>query len=183
MVAEATCADLQWFRCSFRDNGRARTIFDHGLYLKASRCVVAHSVFARNSAFGVHLYPSAADNLIVNNTILANGIRSTDAGWGGGIVLAGPATARNRIVNNVIAFNRGYGARTDEEARGGHRFRRNLVWGNTLGGTHWEIDGQVAETGTIRADPRLADQRHGDYRLRPASPAIGRAVPQFTPAR
>ena len=60
-VADDTCTDLQWFGCGFRDNGRAGTLLDHGLYLKASRCVVAGSVFAGNSSYGVHLYPSARD--------------------------------------------------------------------------------------------------------------------------
>jgi hypothetical protein len=185
MVAENGCFNIQWFHCAFRDNGRAHTILDHGLYLKASGCVVAQSLFAGNSSYGVQLYPSARDNLIVNNTIVANGLRSSDPRWSGGIVVAGPASARNRIVNNVVAFNRGFGARTDFAAEGGHIFRRNLVWRNTLtrsGGTFWAISGQVTETGTLRADPMFVDRRNGDYRLRAGSPAIGRAVVEFTPA-
>ncbi len=181
-VAEDTCTDLQWFGCGFRDNGRAGTLLDHGLYLKASRCVVAASVFAGNSSYGVHLYPSARDNFVVNNTIVENGIRSPDPYWAGGLVIGGAESAGNQIVNNVVAFNAGFGARTDSAAQGGHLFRRNVVWGNTLGGTYWDTDGQVTETGTIRARPRFVDRRAGDYRLRPGSPGVDRAIREFTPA-
>jgi hypothetical protein len=185
MVAEDTCSDIQWFRCVFRDNGRADTVHDHGLYLKASNCVVARSVFAGNSSYGVHLYPSARDNFVVNNTVVGNGFRSPDPNWSGGIVIAGPASAGNWIVNNVVAFNRGFAARTDFEAGRGNAFRRNLVWGNTLRGssqTFWASSGQVTETETIQADAMFVDRAHGDYRLRAGSPAIGRAVVRFTPA-
>jgi Right handed beta helix region/Protein of unknown function (DUF1565) len=187
MVAEDTCSDLQWFRCVFRNNGRAHTVRDHGLYLKASHCVVAQSVFAGNSSYGVQLYPSARDNFVVNNTVVGNGFRSADPSWSGGIVIAGRASGGNRIVNNVVAFNRGFAARTDLAAERGsdNVFRRNLVWGNTLrssGETFWASTGQVTETGTIQADPMFVDRAHGNYRLRAGSPAIGRAVVRFTPA-
>ena len=185
MVAERTCSDIQWFRCAFRNNGRAGTVHDHGLYLKGSNCVVAQSLFAGNSSYGVHLYPAARDNFVVNNTVVDNGVRSPDPNWSGGIVIAGPASAKNWIVNNVVAFNTGFGARTDFAAERGNVFRRNLVWGNTLrrsGGTFWAGSGQVTETGTIRANPRFVDRRTGDYRLRAGSPAIGRAIPKFAPA-
>jgi hypothetical protein len=184
MVAESTCSDIQWLRCNFRRNGRAQTTLDHGLYLKASNCVVALSLFAGNSSYGVQLYPSATNNLVVNNTIVENGLRSPDPTWSGGIVIGGSATAGNQIVNNIVAFNGGFGARTDRSASGGHTFRRNLVWGNTLGagGTFWAGKGQVVEAETIRADPAFVDRYRGDYRLRTGSPAIGRAVREFTPA-
>lgn len=184
MVTEDTCFGIQWFGCTFRNNGRAHTKLDHGLYLKGSNCVVAQSLFANNSSYGVHLYPSARDNLIVNNTIVENGLRSPDPNWSGGIVIAGPASAGNWIINNIVAFNRGFGARTDLSAEGGQIFRRNLVWRNTLAknGTFWASSGQVTETATIRANPAFVNRRRGDYRLRSGSPAIGRAVAEFTPA-
>lgn len=186
MVAEGTGSNIQWFRCVFHNNGRAATVHDHGLYLKASNCVVAQSLFAGNSSYGVHLYPSARLNFVVNNTVVENGFRSPDPRWSGGIVIAGSASAANWIVNNVVAFNTGFGARTDYSAEGGNIFRRNLVWSNSLGrsdGTFWATSGQVTETETIRADPMFVDQRNGDYRLLAGSPAIGRAVPEFAPAR
>lgn len=185
VVTEQTCADLQWWRCAFLNNGRQNTILDHGLYLKSSNCVVADCVLARNSSYGLQLYPSAANNVIVNNTIVENGIRSSDPQWSGGMVIAGPATRNNQIVNNILAFNTGYGARSNAEAQGGNVFRRNLVWGNSLGGsagTRWDVNDQVTETETVRADPKLVDRANDNYRLGAGSAAIDSSVAEYTPA-
>jgi Right handed beta helix region len=173
MVTEQTCSDLQWWRCTFLNNGRRNTILDHGLYLKSSSCVVADCLFARNSSYGLQMYPSAADNFVVNNTIVENGIRSSNPQWSGGLVIAGPTTGGNQVLNNVIAFNTGYGARSNAEVQAGNVFRRNLVWGNSLGrvaGTKWDIAGRVTETETIRADPKFIDRANGNYRLSAGSP-------------
>jgi len=181
IVTETTCSDLQWWRCTFSNNGRPNTILDHGLYLKSSNCVVADCLFVRNSSYGLQMYPSARNNIVVNNTLVENGIRTSDPNWTGGIVLAGPTTGANKVLNNIIAFNTGYGARSDSGTQSGNVFRRNLVWGNTRGATLWQVSGRVAESETIAADPLFVNRAARDYRLAASSPAIDRSVTEWAP--
>jgi hypothetical protein len=191
MVTETTCTNIQWWRCTFRDNGRSAAnggMYDHGLYLKSRNCVVADSVFARNSGCGLHLYNGGPVNaMVVNNTVVENGIRSANPQWSGGIILGTDsgvnATNNNKIFNNIIAFNTGWGGKSNSNVQSGANnvFRRNLVYGNTLGATSWSSAG-VAESETMKSDPRFADRAGGNYALASGSPAIDGSLTEYAPA-
>jgi hypothetical protein len=191
MVTEKTCWDIQWWRCTFRNNGRSAAgggAYDHGLYLKSKDCVVADCVFARNSSCGIHLYNGGPVNaIVVNNTIVENGIRSGNTSWSAGVMLGTDsgvnAANNNKIINNIIAFNTGWGGKSNSNVQSGANnvFRRNLVYGNSLGATSWNSGG-VTETETVKADPKLVDRANGNYRLAAGSPAIDGAVGDYAPA-
>jgi Right handed beta helix region len=191
MVTETTCTDIQWWRCTFRNNGRSAAaggMYDHGLYLKSKNCVVANCLFVRNSGCGIHLYNGGPVNaIVVNNTIVDNGIRSGNTNWSAGTMLGTDsgvnAANNNKIVNNIIAFNKGWGGKSNSNVRSGANnvFRRNLVFGNSLGATSW-TSGGVAETATIKTDPKFVDRAGGNYRLAAGSPAIDVAVAEYAPA-
>jgi hypothetical protein len=190
MVTETTCTNIQWWRCTFRNNGRTagnRGMYDHGLYMKSKNCVIADSVFARNSGCGIHLYNGGPVNaIVVNNTIVENGIRSADPQWSGGILMGTDSgvngTNNNKILNNIIAFNTGWGAKSNSNVRSGanNLFRRNLVYANSLGATNW-TSGGVNEAETLKSDPQFTDRASGNYRLAATSPAIDGAVPEYAP--
>jgi hypothetical protein len=190
MVTEKTCVDLQWWGCTFRNNGRSAAaggMYDHGLYMKSKDSVVANCLFARNSSCGIHLYNGGPVNaIVVNNTIVENGIRSGNTAWSGGTILGTDsgvnAANNNKVLNNIIAFNTGWGAKSNSNVQSGANnvFRRNLVFGNSLGATSW-ASGGVTETETIKSDPKFVDRANGNYRLAAGSTAIDGALAEFAP--
>ncbi|MDP9346759.1 MAG: right-handed parallel beta-helix repeat-containing protein [Actinomycetota bacterium] len=191
IVTETSCSNIQWWRCTFRNNGRSAAaggMYDHGLYLKSKDCVVADSVFARNSSCAIHLYNGGPVNaIVVNNTIVENGIRSANTAWSAGVLLGTDggvnAANNNKILNNVVAFNTGWGAKSNSNVRAGanNLFRRNLVFGNSLGATSW-TSGGVTESETLNVDPMFVDRANGNYRLAAGSPAIDGSLLEYAPA-
>jgi parallel beta-helix repeat protein len=191
MVSEKTCSNMQWWRCTFTNNGRAASnngMYDHGLYLKSANSVVANCIFSRNSSCGIHMYNGGPVNTIVaNNTIVENGIRSGNPTWSAGIILGTDAGVNanhdNKVLNNIIAFNTGWGAKSNSNVQAGANnvFRRNLVFGNSLGTTNW-ASGGVAESETIKTDPKFVDRASGNYRLASGSSAIDASLPDYASA-
>jgi parallel beta-helix repeat protein len=162
------------------DNG-TRDGLDHGIYVHtAADALIANNVIESNTAYGVHLYPNADDTIVTSNTIVDNG-RS-------GIMVAGDSRASsdgNLLVNNIFAFNQEFGMRTFWSSPVGteNEARANLVYDNA--------DGDVAPAEKARgmsysdtwiAAPDFVDRTGSDYHLQAASPALGRAVPDWAPA-
>ncbi|MCS6948860.1 MAG: hypothetical protein NZ520_00200, partial [bacterium] len=69
----------------------------------------------------------------------------------------------SRVVNSILAFNRGGGVRLPGDAV----FRHNCVWGNTPYNFAGDIGNPVGMDGNISADPLIA----GGHLL-PGSPCI-----------
>jgi hypothetical protein len=96
---------------------------DHGVYWDSGSGVVADNLIDHNLAYGVTLYPLAADVLVTRNTI---------TGHGKGGVLVSEDSQRNSIVDNVIARNR-LGINTWDLRGEGNVARGNRMWGNWEG--------------------------------------------------
>ena len=163
------------------DNG-IRDDFDHGIYWgTGTRGLIANNIIESNAAYGVHLYPNADDTVVTSNTIVDNG-RS-------GIIVAGDSSASsdgNLLVNNILAFNHEFGIRTFWSSPVGtdNEARANLTYRNA--------DGSVASGDQARGitvydtwedAPDFVDREASDYHLGSTSAAIGRALPDWAPAR
>jgi parallel beta-helix repeat protein len=118
------------------DNGRfsnaAAANFDHGIYVSSGSGLIARNLVEQNYAFGIHLYPSASHVTVRRNTIVGHG-RS-------GVIIAGasgaPLPSHNRVVKNVIAYNRQNAVRTFPPIGPGNVVRGNRVWENGEGDFH-----------------------------------------------
>ena len=130
--------------------------------------------------------------IVTNNTVTGNSL--------GGIVVEHTA-ARITIVNNIAAFNQGAGIRgyfsaedhPDDPAGTGNIVHDNLVFGN---GGYGNLYSDAITVGTVggrddspirpsTSSPILGSSRPArrNFRLRRGSPALGRAVPRYTPLR
>ena len=163
------------------DNG-LRDDFDHGVYWHTGpRGLIANNVIEGNAAFGVHLYPNADDTLVTSNTIVDNG-RS-------GIIVAGDSEAtsdRNLLVNNILAFNHEFGIRTFWSSAVGseNEARSNLAFGNTEGPVaSGSMAVGISFYDTWTDPPNFVDRSASNYHLGAVSAALGRALPEWAPAR
>jgi hypothetical protein len=149
----------------------------HGLY--CGHCeggLVANNVFDHNLAWNLQLYPDTRGLLVTQNTIVHAGAS--------GIMVGGDgewASRDVRIVNNIIAFNAGWGLQMYTEGGGPRPERtvaiRNLFYGNADGALRAAIGG-LTTTRSLHAAPRFRGRN--DYRLQAGSPARDRAVRRWT---
>lgn len=169
--------DVQILSNWIHDNGTHNNL-DHGIYYGTGRGgVIANNLLERSYAYGIHLYPDADDALVTQNTVVGSG-RS-------GIIVGGETATSdgNVVVNNVVAFNSDYGVRSywGGPTGAGNVFRNNLVFGNPAGdlGSGALSAGWSYADNTI-ADPLFANAALGDYRLAGGSPALERALPDYS---
>lgn len=166
----------------------------HGIYYEASNGLVANNVvYGHTHGFGIQLRTDARagpDGVIVtNNTVTGNSL--------GGIVVEHTA-ARITVVNNIAALNKGAGIRgyfsdgdhPEDPAGTGNVVHDNLVFGNGgYGNLHSDAITSGPSTGAsilrfgrnFVAAPRFVEAARRNFRLRRGSPALGRALPRFTP--
>jgi hypothetical protein len=155
------------------DNG-THTNLDHGIYFGYGSGLIANNLVVHNLAQGIKLGPDAQATIATANTVTGNG-RS-------GVLVGGDenwSSNDNLVVNNIVAFNDGWGIRTYWEQEVGSRnvALRNLVFANRPA-QFWFPRGGMVEQESIRADPRFVSA--GNYRLRAGSPAINRAIAAFS---
>lgn len=164
----------------FHDNGRLTlaadpctgtptTQVDHGIYWGSTdggENLIANNLIEHNRAKGLQLYPDATDVIVTQNTIVANGDY--------GIKVAGRTSDRITIVNNIVALNGNRQIRL--EVGDGSEVRRNIMYSPDP-----RRSGVANKTGSVvadnsAADPRFADPAADDYRVKPSSPAVDRAL-------
>ncbi len=169
--------DVQFLSNWVHDNGTHDNL-DHGIYYgTGTGGVIANNLFERNHAYGIHLYPDCDNALVTQNTVVGHG-RS-------GVLAGGELTTSdgNVVVNNIVAFNAGHGVRSywGLLPGTGNLFRNNVAFGNAAGN---HGSGTLADSwtflDTVEADPLFANVPGGDYRLGDASPALDRAVPEYS---
>lgn len=123
------------------------------------------------------------DIISYNNTVDNTGWWWDEVGWsGGGCFFSGPLEKGRgiiglEIVNNLFTDNAHYPIATEYT----DWQERNIVVRNNMVTRHAMTAPEderllVAGDNLIQADPLYMDPAQGDYRLRPGSPAIGRAV-------
>ena len=167
----------------------------HGIYYQASNGLIANNVvYGHTNGFGIQLRTdvrAGPNNVIVtNNTVTANSL--------GGIVVEHTAS-RITVVNNIAAFSKGSGIRgyfsdgdhPDDPAGTGNVVHHNLLFANAGYGNLYSDEitsGPSAGAAILRfgrnfvADPRFVTAARKDFRLSRGSPALGRAIPRYTPA-
>ncbi len=171
-IYAATANGVRIVRNYIHDNGDfndpSQANMSHGIYFSAGSGLIANNLIEHNVARGIQLYTNPHDVTIANNTVVSNGKA--------GIQFA--AQTQNSIaVNNLVAYNGLYGIRSAELTGSGNVVEGNLVWGN---GNHdlAPADG-LALAGNLEQDPGFG--AFGNYRPRPGSAAIDRALGPLAP--
>jgi hypothetical protein len=136
----------------------------HGLYIEGSDHVVANNlVYDQPEGWGIQAYPSGAGSRFSENTLVDNAL--------GGFVLSYEAM----IVNNVVAFNGGFGVTRSGTGQGACRIATNVIFGNASGGVESGFPSSCTISGNTAADPLLVNQAGNDFHLQAGSPAVDAA--------
>ena len=140
----------------------------HGLYLANRRGRIIDNLVIRARDYGIHLYHSATNVIVANNTSLQNGASGLVVGNSGG-----GADNNTVVTNNIFAYNQKYGFRDDSGVTGpNNKYNNNLTFNNDYG-NYVATGGTV--NGNIGSNPQFINYTgtaQGDYRLRAVSPAI-----------
>jgi parallel beta-helix repeat protein len=164
--------------------GNASTAYqDHGIYFGSGSGLIANNIIEHNWSFGVHLYPSASNVIVQQNTIIRNvqsGVIIDNCAPAG----CSPQPTNNQVVNNIIAFNKVHAFQSSIRLTGaaGNVIKNNLFWGNEAGDI--PTDERLTRGLTfVNQNNNIADPRFigtSDYRLQFGSPAIDAALSPYT---
>ena len=140
----------------------------HGLYHANLRGRIVDNLVIRARDYGIHLYHSATDVIVANNTSLDNGASGLVVGNSGG------GSDDNTIVtSNIFAYNHNYGFRDDSGTTGpSNKYDNNLTFNNG-NGDYVASGGTVS--GNLSSDPQFVNYTGtalGNYHLQATSPAI-----------
>jgi hypothetical protein len=187
VYGERTTHDLQILGNVIHDNGPSPIHQSHGIYLEGVAQLLANNVVYDNHyGYGIQIYPSADQVLIVHNTVVGNGNTASSSG---GIVLGGNSETtvdNTTVVNNIVAFNASSGIRSFfpdwvMQPQGNVAYS-NVGWGDPDGDfSTWEGGGIDYSDGNIVADPAFVDHLRNNFQLSPDSPAIDRAASPYSP--
>ena len=140
----------------------------HGLYHANRRGRIVNNLVIHARDYGIHLYHSATNVIIADNTSLKNG--------SSGLVVGnsdGSSDNYTVVTNNIFAYNSDYGFRDDSGSTGpNNKYNNNLTFHNGYG-NYVASGGTVS--GNISSDPRFVNYTGtalGNYQLQATSPAI-----------
>ena len=140
----------------------------HGLYHANLRGRIVDNLVIHARDYGIHLYHSATNVIVVNNTSLKNGSSGLVVGNSGG-----GSDNFTIVTNNIFAYNQNYGFRDDSGTSGpNNKYYNNLTFSNG-DGNYVASGGTVS--GNISSDPQFVNYTGtalGDYHLKAGSPAI-----------
>ena len=136
---------------------------DHGLYIGSGSGRIVNNVIADNLAYGVHLYPRAANVLVAHNTIVRHGRA--------GVIIA-TESSNNRVAGNIIAFNTQNSVRSYALTGTNNVVEDNVVWANGSGNIGSTAEGLTLRD-NVQADPGFAP---GTLEPSAAGPAVDRSA-------
>jgi len=156
------------------DIGPHECRYMHGIYVSTTANVRDNIVY-RASGAGIHLWHDASHVTIRGNTV---------AGCGTGIVVGGGDFYHSKgpndhthLLNNIV-YDNGHGILEQGATGANISYRNNLVFQNPSG--DWRLPAGRPHTGTVTAAPLFSDYSRTlampDFRLQPASPAIGKGA-------
>ena len=143
----------------------------HGIYYENQAGHIYNNIVFHNTGWGIHLWHNASHITIANNTAAENG--------SGGIIVGagddpdGAIDDYTVVINNIAAYNGGYGIREDGRTGEHNVYSHNLVYANTHDGFY--LGGGKKDVDTVSKDPQfvaLAREGRPDYRVASSSPAI-----------
>ena len=165
------------------DNGLGTQHQHQGLYFQGQNGLIANNV-VYNQPHGFGIQVRGEDTDIYANNIIVVGNTSVGNQLAGFVV---ENTAGNvKLINNISAFNGTYGIHAyyccGSTAPGNEAYN-NILFGNPSGPTR--VNGTIIDfsKGNTVADPLLADRSQNNYHLKPASPALGKSLPAYTPTK
>ncbi len=134
-----------------------------GIMLDGGYSTVERNLIFANTGTGDYaagICDDRGEHDVINNTITGNSH---------GICTSSSFTSKIMIVNNIVAFNLGFGVNIHADQYP----RYNNVWGNGESGQYFDWYG-------ISEDPHFVDPINHDYSLQPYSPCIDRGHPDTT---
>src|SRR6266851_9377432 len=169
--------DIGWINASLCATSGSQV---HGIYHANRGGHILNNLAYHNRAYGIHLWHAAFEVVISGNTVFNNGSS-------GLVVGAGDKPLGNRadnclVSNNILAYNSRYGFVESGNTGTHNRYVKNLTYENKLGPFQLQ-NGNVA-VDTINADPQFVNytgDSHGDYRLKPGSPALHSGTTEGAP--
>lgn len=174
----------------FFDNWAINCVVDHigynagnsnqiqGIYVSSAYGGVLNCRVSRCAGWGIHLWHSATNCLVLNNLVYNCGFNGGTTG--GGFMIANdglnatyPQNVGTIVANNISCYNNGYGLR-ETVAVGLNTYTNNLFWQNAQG-PYGVVVSPSQMLNNVIADPRFVNYQNdntGDYHLLPISPAI-----------
>ncbi|CAN5148457.1 hypothetical protein BH20ACT13_BH20ACT13_10720 [soil metagenome] len=144
----------------------------HGIYSSGTGHVIVNNVvYDHPHGFGIHVYPKNEGTIVSGNTVVHNAQ--------GGIVLAGELVKNITVRNNIFAYNGVYGISVEDETEAS-RVDSNLVYRNASSDIRVKGSGADLSGGNVTAPPRFANLRGRNLHLTRHSPAIDRAVIEYS---
>jgi hypothetical protein len=165
---EPSAHHWSFLRNRIHDNGHGCDQQAHGIYLQGDDHLVANNlIYNTAEGYGIQAYPNGNRNLIAQNTIVNSGR--------GGIVVGGGSYDQATIVNNVLAFNGGYGLHWNQSKPTNCLVARNLAYGNQAGGIEAGAPASCTLRDTLASDPLFVSLATLDLHTLTGSPTINAA--------
>jgi hypothetical protein len=179
IFAAPTTRHLQILGNRIHDNGRnhvAGQHQSHGIYIEGGDDLIANNViYDHPYGFGIQIYPTNQDTIVVGNTIAATAYSSiVVGGWGG----VSNITIRNNVLYpSAESYGGDYGVQMASACPTGPvTIDHNVIYGYKVA----PVDGRCSRVdssgGNTLADPLFVDYSRRDLHLRSGSPAVDQAA-------